>query len=226
MKHNFYSNLKKLDYFPEIIVDCGAATGQWSSMIRSIFPNSIVLAIDASDWCKGSIPGASITEIQVLSDEQDKECIFYKKKENIDNNTFCTGDSLFKEKSQHYQVHNTLEFSVKTQTLYSLLKKHSLNKIDLLKIDTQGSELIILKGLKELLQNVQFIELECSIIDYNENGCSFSDIITFLSPNFSLFDIIETTRSHQSTYDITKQEKNGDFLFQMDVVFKNNQFKI
>jgi FkbM family methyltransferase len=221
-KYIFYNQLKNINIDPEVIIDCGAACGEWSSNIRSIFPKAKIIGIDANDWCKGKISGTDITEIQVLSDKDDEEITFYRKKETFENGTFCTGDSIYKELSQHYQTHNTFEVKTKTKTLSSILNKHNINKVDILKIDTQGSELIIMKGLGELLQSVKFIELECSVMEYNQGGCKFHEIVEFLKDNFSLFDIVEMTRTSVSTYDINKKATNGDFLFQMDIIFKNN----
>jgi FkbM family methyltransferase len=220
-KNNFYKSLINLNINPQVIVDCGAARGEWSSMIKSIFPESFVLGVDANDWCKGNIPGADAQEIQVLSDVDDKELTFYRKKENIEAGTFCTGDSLYREASQHYQSFNTIEETVKTKTLNYILNKHNKNKIDILKIDTQGSELLIMKGLGEKLNEIKFIELEVSILEYNEGGCSFNEIIAFLSDNFNVYDIVDITRSNLSTFNVLKTPKGGDFLFQMDVIFKN-----
>lgn len=222
----FYNQIKKLGIEPEVAVDCGAATGDWSANFRSIFPNSKILAIDANDWCNGHIPHSNITEIQVLSDIEEEEIVFYRKKEYEDRGTHNTGDSIFKEISQHYQKHNTIEVKTKTKTLSSIFKKHNINKVDILKIDTQGSELLILKGAKEYLKDIKFIELECSIIEYNQGGCKFSELVEFLKENFDLFDIINLHRITQSTFDISREIKSGDFLFQMDIIFKNKNIKI
>ncbi len=227
MKDYFYKNIKNLGFKPKLIVDCGAAYGEWSLLIKSIYPDATVVGIDANDWTKDTIPGTDITEIAVLSDVRDKEVTFYRNKEHLEKNTFCTGDSIFKEISQHYQKHNTIEHVVKSNTLSSILDKHNLGNVDILKIDTQGSELIIMKGLGERLKNVQFIELECSIIEYNVGGCSFSEVVSYLSEHFNLFDIVNAHRISQSSFDINNKEiKQGDFLFQIDVIFKNKNFII
>lgn len=220
-KSDFYKSLINLNVIPQVIVDCGAAHGEWSGMVKSIFPEAFVLGIDANDWCKGNIPGTDAQEIQVLSDEDDKELTFFRKKENIEAGTFCTGDSLFRETSQHYQSYNTIEETVKTKSLKYVLSKHNKDIIDILKIDTQGSELIIMKGLGEKIKQVKFIELEVSILKFNEGGCSFNEIISFLSDSFDVYDILDIKRTNLSTFNVLKSPIAGNFLFQMDVIFKN-----
>ena len=68
--------------------------------------------------------------------------------------------------------------------MISLKKK----KIDLLKIDTQGNELNVLKGSKKLFKNVKFIKLELMLYDYYEKSYFFSDIESFLKKfDFKIF---------------------------------------
>jgi hypothetical protein len=89
-----------------------------------------------------------------------------------------------------------------------------LGKIDLLKIDTQGSEILVMEGLGERLNDVEFIELECSLIEWNIGGCSLQEVIDFLKNQFVIFDVIELHRL------------NGNDLFQIDILFQNKKSKI
>jgi FkbM family methyltransferase len=58
-----------------------------------------------------------------------------------------------------------------------------LNKIDYniggkwgLVIDTQGSELLVLKGARELIKNVRYIKLEAADFEAYRGGCTLADI--------------------------------------------------
>lgn len=211
-KNKIYKHIKNLGFSPKVIVDCGAAWGEWSSLIKSIFNDSTIIAIDSNKWHPNKeIPGADITEIATLSDKDYEEMVFYQKKENLDNGTFCTGDSLFKENSHHYDKHNTVTRKVSTITLKTLLNKYNYNVIDLLKIDTQGSELIIMKGLMDILNKTTFIELECSVIEYNIGGCSLFQIIDFLKNQFDI-------------YEICGLHYHNNRLAQIDIIFKNKDY--
>lgn len=213
-RYQIYTHLKDLGYTPKIIVDCGAAGGEWSSLIKSIFNDSFIIGIDANKWCQDKIPGTDITEIAVLSNNNENK-IFYRKKEHIENGQFCTGDSLFIEDTQHYQENNTIKDIIQTTTLTDVLHKYNItNNIDLLKIDTQGSELLIMQGLGDLLYNIEFIELEVSLVEYNIGGCLFNDVIDFLKDKFSVFDIIEMHRHHKY------------YLCQLDIIFQNKRSSI
>ena len=209
MRSQVYNRLKELGFIPSTIIDCGACVGEWSGQIRQVYPDSFIMGIDASNWSEGNIPSTNISEFEVLSNEDGKEIIFYKKSEGL-----CTGDSIFKENTQHYQEHNTIKEVRISKTLKTLCDKHNIDKIDLLKIDTQGSEILVMDGLGDKLNDVEFIELECSLIEWNIGGCSLQDVIDYLKDKFVIFDIIELHRL------------NGNDLFQVDIVFQNKKSKI
>lgn len=209
MRNQVYNRLKELGFTPSTIIDCGACVGEWSGQIRQVYPDSFIIGIDASNWSEGDIPSTNVSEFEVLSNEDGKEIIFYKKSEGL-----CTGDSIFKENTQHYQEHNTIKEVRISKTLKTLCDKHNIDKIDLLKIDTQGSEILVMDGLRDKLNDVEFIELECSLIEWNIGGCSLQDVIDYLKDRFVIFDIIELHRL------------NGNDLFQVDIIFQNKKSKI
>lgn len=209
MRNQVYNRLKELGFTPKTIIDCGACVGEWSGQIKQVYPDSFIMGIDASNWSNGNIPSTNISEFEVLSNEDNKEIIFYKKTEGL-----CTGDSMFKENTQHYQEHNTIKEIRLSKTLKSLCEKHNIDKIDLLKIDTQGSEILVMEGLGERINDIEFIELECSLIEWNIGGCSLQDVIDYLKDRFTIFDVIELHRL------------NGNDLFQIDIIFQNKKSKI
>jgi FkbM family methyltransferase len=204
-----YKRLLELGFNPKVSIDGGACHGGWSAEIKSVFPNTMIMGVDANDWNKnGSFPHVNIGEVQVLSDVDEKEVIFYKKIEG-----HCTGDSLFKENTFHYSDELLVEEKRISTTLKSLCDKHNISKIDLLKLDTQGSEVIIMKGLGEMLNSVDFIELECSLVEWNLGGCKIGDVIEFLRSQFEIYEILEFHRL------------NDVELIQVDLIFKNKNYQ-
>lgn len=212
-KENTYKLISDLGFKPKTIVDCGAAWGEWSKMIRGYFPDAFVIGVDTNKWHETSIPNTNVTYFNALSDEEGKKMVFYRNKSSIDQNTFCTGDSFFKENTIHYNDSNLIKETVLTKTLKTIIEEQKRDKIDLLKIDTQGSEILIMKGLKEIIKDVEFIELECSVVEFNIGGCTFFEVLEFLKDDFDIFEIPTLMRV-------------GGFLYQLDVIFKNKKSKI
>lgn len=72
------------------------------------------------------------------------------------------------------------------------MKKENLKLPNFIKIDTQGSEIDILKGSKNILKNCNLIYLETPIIEYNLNSPNLNECINYLkSINFVPLDICE-----------------------------------
>jgi FkbM family methyltransferase len=82
--------------------------------------------------------------------------------------------------------------NINTLTLDTYGEK-TINGIDYLKIDTEGTELEVLKGAKHLLTacKIQLIKVEVSTVAIYKNQAMFSDIDLFLrSQNYELIDFI------------------------------------
>jgi FkbM family methyltransferase len=72
--------------------------------------------------------------------------------------------------------------SLRSSTLTSLLAENKINpgKYDMLIIDTQGSELLILKGALPILANFKFIQSEVPDFEAYKNCCQLKDLQSFL----------------------------------------------
>lgn len=70
-----------------------------------------------------------------------------------------------------------------SRTLPTLLKDNDIdaNNYDMLVIDTQGSELLVLKGSVPILQNFTYIKTEAPDFESYKGCCQIKDIDSFLS---------------------------------------------
>ena len=68
-----------------------------------------------------------------------------------------------------------------------------------------------MKGLMDILNKITFIELECSVIEYNIGGCSLFQIIDFLKNQFDI-------------YEICGLHYHNNRLAQIDIIFKNKDY--
>ena len=95
------------------------------------------------------------------------------------------------------------------------MNDESINHVDMMKIDTQGHEPEVLRGLMDKLSKVDVVITELMFYDYYERSLSFSDIEKYLLPaNFRLFDI-----SH-----ISKNPMNGRTDW-VDVIYVNDRIR-
>ena len=185
------------EWRPAAIVDVGANRGGWTSRIlNDLYDNDKtkyppVLMIEATEIHRNSLQfakeqlGADKVDfrIDVLADVDDRIVHFFQGKN--------TGNSLFRENTKHYA--NDIPAERKAVTLDTAIQQSFLasHRVDYLKLDVQGGELLVLQGATQLLQTVTFIQFEVSAVEYNSGGAAcWSDLDQFLQQRgFRLFDL-------------------------------------
>jgi FkbM family methyltransferase len=161
-------------FYPHKMLDIGANIGQFHSICKQHFPDSYIFSIEASDECEPHLK--QITDqyyIGLLAKDNS-----YYKFYSLKNNPINTGNSIYKELTNHYSEYNLEIISKKGIRLDDLFEKES--KFDLIKIDTQGSELDIISGGSQLCSKAKGILLEVSLTQYNENSPLYDDVIKFM----------------------------------------------
>jgi FkbM family methyltransferase len=126
------------DWQPRGIVDVGANRGGWTTNAQGIYPGVKTFMVEASpshtgilDETKKKFENIVDFEIAVLSETDGKEVSFF----DLDNGFGGTGNSMFQEKSQHYDgMKPDVRIVIKLDTLP---KKHSVEYVDYLKLDVQ-----------------------------------------------------------------------------------------
>lgn len=158
------------------LLDIGANVGNFSHIVKSYFPNMEILMIEANPFCDAMLRRTGFPyEIVCLSDEK-KKVKFYLE----DKNMIGTGASYYLEKTQYYSMKN--HTIVDTETLDNLIKTKYNDKLyEFIKMDTQGSEIDIMKGGKEVVGKAHHILLETSLIEYNENAPLQADYFSFMN---------------------------------------------
>ncbi|MBU0970059.1 MAG: FkbM family methyltransferase, partial [Proteobacteria bacterium] len=118
--------------------------------------------------------------------------------------------------------HNiTNEFEVQSLSVPSIIKKQSLEKIDILKIDTEGYDLEVLKGSLDLLksQAIGVVMTEVFFVPYRVNQAFFWDIATFMSQQgYHFVNLYDTRDTHQGRL------YTGNGLWVSPKIAKSNKF--
>lgn len=187
-------------YFePKSILDIGANTGQFYKNISQIYPNAKYLLIEGNSNCEADLKKLDVDyKILILSNEE-KEVDFWIDK----NNQKSTGNSIYKENTKFFE--NSESFKLKAVTLDSITE----DSWDLIKIDTQGSELDIIKGGLKTIKSSKGIILEVSLVEYNQGSPLQNDIYKSMSElGFEPVEIIEKIYHPE-----TGQHIQNDVLF-------------
>lgn len=161
---------------PKSILDIGANVGQFATMIAKVFPEATIECVEGNIECTKLLKELDFVKAvheNYLSDTV-KTVPFYKRKEY----PTATGNSMYKELTPFYSPVELEVEHVTTSTLNELFSTEQ--SFDLIKIDTQGSELDILKGGKELVSKAKAVLLEVAVEVYNEGAPFYRDVDKYM----------------------------------------------
>lgn len=196
-----FLRLKNLGFKPSTIIDIGAYEGTWTEEITILFPEAHILMIEG---------------------QKNKEQILLKKSKNIPNsnvkiallgaetkkvefNIYETASSVFKEDNETNAETEQIELILLDTLVVGTEFEHS----DLIKLDTQGYELEILKGGPSVLRSAKVVLMEVSMLGIYKGAPLIDEVIGFMKLNgFVLYDICSIMRR---PYD--------QALFQSDFLF-------
>lgn len=196
---------RKFDFHPKVIYDIGAFEGYWTADCKKIFPSSSYYQFEANDDKKSFLHDNPT--FCVLGDENDKIVSYYKTNYQI-----ATGNSILKENSIFFDDSKYTIESKCMKTLDSIVEEKSYPLPDFMKLDTQGSELLILSGASKCLEHCQVVLMEVSLHQYNEKAPLLFDFLKFMDDKgFVTFDI--------ASLNYLEYGKNKGILNQIDLLF-------
>jgi FkbM family methyltransferase len=205
---NYLVKLKQ-KYKPSGILDIGAHYGEFSKFCHSIWKDVDILMLEGNEKCEPILEKLPFDHCIVLLSDVDKEVTLFLNP----NNSTCTGTSYYKERTRHYN--ESLEVKVNAYTLDEVISEVG-KKYDIIKLDTQGSELDIIKGGLNTVKDASYIIMEVPMVQYNEGSPLFDEVINYMKNiGFSNHEIIE---------EHIWMDKNEDTFgygqtFQVDIVF-------
>jgi FkbM family methyltransferase len=197
---NILQDLKSKGIKINTIYDIGARLGEWSKEIQEALPSSNFILFEANENCRKALKKTGHRFfIGVLSSEK-KVVRFFQ--------NGSTGDSYYKEATSYYDKVEAVD--KQATTLGDLAIEENLPQPDLIKLDTQGSELDILNGGLSLLKNTSLIYLECPILAYNIGAPSFDIYISHLKKIGFI------------PYQLCEVHHLNNVLVQVDILFISN----
>ncbi|HOW27028.1 MAG TPA: FkbM family methyltransferase [Elusimicrobiota bacterium] len=206
--------LKPLGSGETVMVDVGAHRGEtlksFSAMCGTPFlyvglePNPAVFKDFESVAAEVRSPARRVTCLPVASGPRDGETRFLLMRQSAVGGILPAVKGLSERvPTGDHEVDRQIR--VKVLTVASLVREMSLKKIDLLKIDTEGYDLEVLKGALPLLteKSVGAVMTEVFFVPYREGQAFFWDIAVFMAElgfHFvNLYDTRETTQKRLYT---------------------------
>jgi FkbM family methyltransferase len=191
-----------------VFFDVGANVGQTIVEFRSFFPAAKIYSFE---------PGRAYSELKRKFGLQEnlvlENIAFGSKNETKtfhENDRWDMSSFLQLGKKGWGQIVKETEVSIKT--IDSYCRENQIRKINLLKCDTQGFELEVLRGSSEMLEHVQFVFLEVNFTEVYKGLPSFFDIFDYL------------TSRGMELVKFYRQQFEGYKLRHADVLFYNPSF--
>ncbi len=191
-------------FSPSTILDIGAHRGTWGEGVHEIWPEAKIWMFEANEQARENLEQVNYLEgfeIVLLGEREKIRVPYY-----MSTNDYNTGNSIYREQTWYFEDCSVVDLPMTTLT--KIVKKHQIKSIDLVKIDTQGSELDIVKGGREIIKHAEVVILEVPILEYNLGAPKMTEVILQMDKlDHSVLDIVEM-------HYLPSQE-----LFQIDLMF-------
>ena len=219
-KFNFRRYLKKISNLLDknlnknfTLLDIGAANGihgRWNVISNKI--NTILVEPHKESAKNLRLQGFDVIET-VLHSEDDKEIKFYNTRKPMCSSFYKPNFNHLKKFLDKDRFEIVSEDTFSTKSLDSVILKFT--QPNFIKIDTEGSELDILKGSKETLSNVFGLEVECSFYQLREGQPLFEEVRSYLeSLDFIFIDFVSMIKWEKDKFRLTGgQPQITDVLF-------------
>ena len=186
----------------DTVYDVGANVGSWSTALRnSVLRNSYFYLFEGDPQHDQRLQATGLPYyIGILSDPGRDFVEYYQ-------GGTSTGNSYYKENTVFYD--DAVPVRMLARTLESIVAECAMPVPNFLKIDTQGSELDILRGAESILPGVDLIYLECPIGKYNIGAPNIQEYLEYMAgQNFIPSDLLEIHTADR-------------VLIQVDIMFIN-----
>ena len=177
--------IKENGFSPDFIIDVGASTGIWSDTINKLFPEARFILIDPllshypkENWDHYIGPHNNFEVIEAAVSNHCGSTSFQVSPD-------LYGSSLLEpDDGRSYK-----SVDVEIITLDNLKKDKDIQGIGVLKIDVQCAEHLVLEGAKKILQQIEVIVIELSLIRFEEDAKTFREMLNLLKVlGFRYFD--------------------------------------
>jgi FkbM family methyltransferase len=211
---------------PNAILDIGAHTGQFHSWAKRVWPDVGVFMIEANPLHGSVLDRLAMMNgdsylIAALGDEE-RDVTFYTRSDK----PHTEGNSYYKEALYWDLPQLVQESTVRLQKLDNLFEDDAV--FEIIKIDTQGSELDILRGGKNLINKASVVILEVSYFEWNL-GCPLVDEIIDYMASIGFKEFIEIGEHYwpggDTPPEMVDMEK-GKTIVQKDLAFLNKEKNI
>lgn len=172
--------LSKIDYNPLVIYDIGSAVLHWTKEAKKVWPKSKYFVFEAVTQVEEFYKEHDVNySIGVFSDLCEKEVIFHCHPLYLGGNSYYKENETYSPAAKNIYTKEFEEIRL-TKTIDYIVELNNYPLPDLIKIDVQGAEIDILKGMKKTLKYVKHMIIELQHIEYNIGAKRINESIPFI----------------------------------------------
>lgn len=216
--------VEKVGLKPNTIFDIGANIGQTVEFYRDIYPNASIYSFEPipktfgelEQKCAG-MKNVNTFNIAFGEKKESMQIQVVKDETSVVNSLSDKFQDNLKSDSESYETVN-----IQVERLDDFVKQNEIEKIDLLKIDTEGYEVQVLNGAADLLASgkVSAIICEAGFMRSNPRNTYFGDINDILEKHgYALFGIYE-----MGHIGFKKGKHYGNLLY-LSKDYRENEYK-
>jgi FkbM family methyltransferase len=184
------TRVRRLGVQPATAIDVGAASGQWTLACREAFPDVRSVLIEPLDEFAEPLQRlardhAGVAVVQAVASNQAGTAVL-----NV--HADLVGSSVFREaEGAGTDGHPR---TVRAVTVDGVIAELRLPGPFLLKVDTQGAELVVLAGAQTTLSAAELVVLEVSLLPFFDGGPLLDDVVGHMrARGFVAYDVLGPT---------------------------------
>lgn len=165
------SRLKERGLPLNVVYDIGACSGEWTKQAKSALPDARFVMFEANPVYRDTLTQSGLGRVcmGVLSNPGRTSVEFY--------NGANTGDSYYKENTSTYEDQESVRLPCITLDEFAVIA--DLPSPDFIKLDTQGSELDIMRGGLNALDHASLVQIEVPFVMYNAGAPEITEYLNF-----------------------------------------------
>merc|ERR1711871_69672 len=176
-----FALLKSVGFDPSAILDVGAFSGEFSRAAERWFPEAEIFLIESSEDRRDDLMKTGLSYMIATAGSKPEKVEYYElpgKKAN----------SRYKEMAEDY----TNDIPVKKVTYPVDMLMEGLPEISMMKIDTQGSELEVLKGANKVLKEVKVLYITVPLMRIHRGAPLALEILSYCKEKgFELLNYVD-----------------------------------
>ena len=211
MNRQHLEALRREGYAPATLLDVGAHIGTFARGFLEVFPDCVPTLIEPNPFCEEALEKLPFERHAVAASDQAGKAMLFLTKEWLQS----TGSSLYRENTAFFRDEVMVEHEVDKARIDDLFAGR---RFDFVKIDTQGSELDVLRGGQAVLAKADYVLLEVSLVEYNLGGAKAEAVFAQMAAmGFKCADVTEFHR--------LRGVQDGALL-QIDVLFERRGARV